>query len=282
MYLVMTDTLPPATDRFACTIEMLCQAIAARGPKAGVFLPLLNLAWSRVRRTGARFARLAARVRSGELPAAARRARSLASDQPAEFRADRETKQRKSDEPVERRAGRLPRGYAWLFRLVPEAPCYGSQLNYLLSDPEMKALLAAAPQMGRLLRPLCEMLGVKIADHPLLHTRRMREAASAAAAPADAGAPARNSAGTTSATRRTRHHAGRPAAASADASVDAVAQAGVIASADAVAPARRSARKRRPAETVFYAGLQPPVRLPDVPRTGEQPPWAEPIRPIKR
>ena len=126
----MTYTLPPATDRFACTIEMLCQAIAARGPKAGVFLPLLNLAWSRVRRTGARFARLAARVRSGELPTAARRARSLASDQPAEFRADRETKQRKSDAPVERRAerraGRLPRGYAWLFRLVPEAPCYGA------------------------------------------------------------------------------------------------------------------------------------------------------------
>jgi hypothetical protein len=45
-------------------------------------------------------------------------------------------------------------------RLVPEAACFGGQLRHLLSDPEMAALLRAAPQAGRLLRPLCRILAV--------------------------------------------------------------------------------------------------------------------------
>ena len=39
---------------------------------------------------------------------------------------------------------------------------FGCQLQHLLSDPEMVALISAAPQqMGRVLRPLCWMLGIK-------------------------------------------------------------------------------------------------------------------------
>jgi hypothetical protein len=34
-------------------------------------------------------------------------------------------------------------------------------LNRLLADPEMAQLAAAAPQAGRILRPLCRMLRVK-------------------------------------------------------------------------------------------------------------------------
>ncbi len=141
-------------------------------------MALANLIWMRLRRTGARFAKLAARVRAGELPAAARTSASGASDQPSDFRADRKAKRRRSVRPAER----LPRGLAWLLRLVPEAAVYGSQLNHLLSDPEMVALLQAAPQMGRLLRPLCQMLGIRLSQHPVLHTRRMREAAARAGA----------------------------------------------------------------------------------------------------
>jgi hypothetical protein len=44
--------------------------------------------------------------------------------------------------------------------LVPEAAASGSQLQHLLADPEMAALAAAGPQLGRLLRPLCRALGV--------------------------------------------------------------------------------------------------------------------------
>ncbi len=45
-------------------------------------------------------------------------------------------------------------------RLVPGAAAGAAQLQTLLTEPEMAALTAAAPQMGRLLRPLCRMLGV--------------------------------------------------------------------------------------------------------------------------
>jgi len=56
---------------------------------------------------------------------------------------------------------RLPRGYYWLIRLLPyEAAGYGSQLQALLAEPEMAALLAAAPQAGRILRPLCRLLAI--------------------------------------------------------------------------------------------------------------------------
>ncbi|MDA8250055.1 MAG: hypothetical protein M0Z28_12880, partial [Rhodospirillales bacterium] len=40
-------------------------------------------------------------------------------------------------------------------------------LRYLLAEPEMAALVAAAPQMRRLLRPLCRMLGVRLPPPPV-------------------------------------------------------------------------------------------------------------------
>ena len=55
----------------------------------------------------------------------------------------------------------LPQKFGWLLKLVPEAVGYRSQLENLLRDPEMAALLAAAPTaMRRPLRSLCRMLGL--------------------------------------------------------------------------------------------------------------------------
>src|SRR6185437_15551987 len=52
----------------------------------------------------------------------------------------------------------------WLLRLAGhnsyKVAVYGGFLQNLLADPEMVALIAAAPQLGRVLRPLCRMLGV--------------------------------------------------------------------------------------------------------------------------
>ena len=49
----------------------------------------------------------------------------------------------------------LPCGFAWLGNMVPESRGYGSQLQHLvLHDPEMAALLAASPQIGRILRSI--------------------------------------------------------------------------------------------------------------------------------
>lgn len=59
---------------------------------------------------------------------------------------------------------RLPRAFGWLVRLVTGVTCYRSQLQHLLSDPEIEALVSAAPQMGRMLRPLCHMLAIRVPE----------------------------------------------------------------------------------------------------------------------
>lgn len=59
---------------------------------------------------------------------------------------------------------RLPGGQGWLVKALGwEAAGYGCQLTALLADPEMQAVLAAVPAVpavGRILRPVCRMLGV--------------------------------------------------------------------------------------------------------------------------
>ena len=56
---------------------------------------------------------------------------------------------------------RLPGGQGWLVKALGwEAAGYGSQLTALLAEPEMQAVLAAVPAVGRILRPVCRMLGV--------------------------------------------------------------------------------------------------------------------------
>ncbi len=58
---------------------------------------------------------------------------------------------------------RLPRGQGWLLKLMPGQVGHAHQnLARLLSEPELQALIAAAPAVGRLLRPFCRMLGVPL------------------------------------------------------------------------------------------------------------------------
>ena len=54
----------------------------------------------------------------------------------------------------------FPRRPGWLRAVSLDTAAAGSQLRYFLNDAEMAALLAATPALGRLLRPLCRMLGV--------------------------------------------------------------------------------------------------------------------------
>ena len=58
----------------------------------------------------------------------------------------------------------LPRGKAWLLHeLGYEAAGHASQLAHVLSAPAAQAVLAAMPGAGRVLRPLCRMLGLPAA-----------------------------------------------------------------------------------------------------------------------
>ena len=56
-----------------------------------------------------------------------------------------------------------PRDFGWMLRLGGwKAAGYGSQLRAVLETPEMVALLTASPEAGRVLRPICRMLGIEV------------------------------------------------------------------------------------------------------------------------
>ena len=138
--------LPPTPQaRFAAIVELLCRAVAARIAGGRLAGPLIVLICRRLRRLGARFADLAARHAAGTLPAPRRRPHP---------RRPPAARPRPTQPP-------LPRGMTWLVRLVPETASGASQLQHLLADAEMASLIAAAPQTGRILRPLCRMLGLR-------------------------------------------------------------------------------------------------------------------------
>jgi hypothetical protein len=52
-------------------------------------------------------------------------------------------------------------GFAWLVNILPEATIYRAQLRDLLAEPTIVTFLAEVPQAGKLLRPLCRLLGVQ-------------------------------------------------------------------------------------------------------------------------
>ena len=102
---------------------------------------LLVLVWGRIGRMANRFENLFARWRAGTLP------------KPRPSRAGQPTSPRET--------ARIPTGRAWLVHVVGfEAAGRASQLQHLLARPDMAEFLHAAPQAGRILRPLCHMLGI--------------------------------------------------------------------------------------------------------------------------
>ena len=175
----MTLTGPSsATDRFALLIEALCASVAASHAR-GLAGPVIVLIWGRLRRMAARFAAAVAAI-----PAAPGRASRPAQPRPALSSPAR------SGSGVRDARPRLPGGFGWLIRLSPAAACHGGQLQRLLADPEMAALLAATPRMGRLLRPLCRMLAVEPPPGLLAPPNRARRPAARADTPGEAAAPA--------------------------------------------------------------------------------------------
>jgi hypothetical protein len=186
----VTWTPPPLptglADRLALIIEGLCRAVAARGPKDRAAVPLIVLVWGRLRRLSARFASLAAAVRDGRL-----RAARLGSSPRAGSDARPAAPRPPGLPQPPHLPQRLPRGFGWLIRLVPEAAVYGSQIQHWLADPELATLLKEAPQAGRILRPLCQMLAIRPEPGipPALWAARRTPPASSPV-PAESGRPA--------------------------------------------------------------------------------------------
>jgi len=146
-------------------MEGLCRTIAAQSAGGRLAGPLICLIWSRLRRLSIRVATLLARIRPGAPPRPTR-----AQTQPSPVRrhpAPQSPPPPPAPPSPLARPACLPRRVGWLVRLVPASAPSGSQLQHLLSDPEMAALVAASPEMRRLLRGLCRMLGVRLPPAPL-------------------------------------------------------------------------------------------------------------------
>lgn len=159
--------LPAPAHCFALIVDGLCRAIAAWGAKNRATGPVIILAWTKLRRSALQFAVLAAKFHAGALPAQRRSRPASRSDEKSRRSRDPFTGSKPGiDSPPH--AGprpRLPRTFGWLLHLIPGAACYRGQLVHFLSDPE-KAALLAVPQIARLLRPLCHMLGVQLPKPP--------------------------------------------------------------------------------------------------------------------
>jgi hypothetical protein len=148
---LLRDLAPDVARRLGMIVAGLIAVVARRFVRmphlAALALPL----WNRLTRTVRRFGRVMTNLAAGRAPRPARVARmehSVIRDLPAQ------------DRPPPPRDP-LPRGRDWLVReLGYEAAGYGSQLEHMLREPEIAALLAASPAACRILRPLCRMLAV--------------------------------------------------------------------------------------------------------------------------
>lgn len=134
----------PVADRIGMTLEGLCRAVAGRIAGRMMAAAMIVMVWGRVRRIDREIRGLLQRFQAGRTrPVVARRSCGHGGRR-----------------GVRRVA--LPRRFGWLLEMVPgEAACFASQLRAQLAEPDMVALLAASPRAGRVLAPLCRMLGLE-------------------------------------------------------------------------------------------------------------------------
>jgi hypothetical protein len=154
-------------QRFLPLIRHICAGLVVVATTFRPLLPLLMLLQARLRNTLARLDRLAARWQQGRLRPGRKR-----------IRAPRPPAQPKP---------RTPGGYAWLIRLHQPLAQFAPAIEMLVSDPEIAALCAAAPQAGRLLRPWCRAFGVTPPPH-LARPRAPRKPRPAKPSPPDVAA----------------------------------------------------------------------------------------------
>ena len=74
--------------------------------------------------------------------------------------------------------GLLPLGFGWLRKALPRSGGEMIAFDAVLDDPEMKAIIATAPQVGRILRPFCHLLGIETPECLRLPKRQRKRWAS--------------------------------------------------------------------------------------------------------
>jgi hypothetical protein len=133
-------------DLLGSLVHSLCFALEAQtqSPTRRLARPLMSLILHRLLAISHRLRRFIARIEAGR-PFPRPRGAPARPAKPPKYTPDP-----------------LPRRHDWLAAVLPELAPHRGNLASLLATPEMAALMAAAPaQMGRALRPLCRMLGVR-------------------------------------------------------------------------------------------------------------------------
>ena len=151
MFVTDADTLP-AAYRCLLMIEALIECVVT-GLYSGISGPMVIRIWKRLTLITRGLSIAVSRpIRLAPIdrqpPACQHRSRPSTSEQPFN--------------PY-----RLPTSHAWLVKLIPETQACADQLQAVLSEPEMVALLQTRPGLNRLLRPLCRMLGIQPPSAPL-------------------------------------------------------------------------------------------------------------------
>ncbi len=129
--------------------------------------------WRRHGRLANRFTTLFDRWQANTLPRP--RARKPARPTPAQGNTDKDnTGKDNTGQPTPDL--RLPRANGWVNHRIPDSAPPTGQLDAFLRDraPELRQFLAAAPQAGRYLRPLCRALGLPQPDWLRLPPRPRR------------------------------------------------------------------------------------------------------------
>jgi hypothetical protein len=155
------ESNPPLSvaSLFALILDGLLKAIAARIQDYPFNDVMVVYLWKRVNRIKNRFLALAALIAAGKVPR----------ERAAKPRARKRAGRRVGVDGINWRKWLPMSRFAWLCRLMPSlanrfgAAQFACGLRDLLGKPEMKALLVATPKAGRLLAPLCFMLGIDAA-----------------------------------------------------------------------------------------------------------------------
>jgi hypothetical protein len=146
----MIGTRHTFVSYFAFAVDTIMKVLLregiARGPQE-----LVVRTGQRIRRLERRFNALLARWRAGMLPAVRREEVTPHPGPPPQG-------------GREKKAWEFPRGRGWVVRLL--VPVTGPQCLGMLcvawEEPEMAQFYAAAPQLGRILRPLAHMIGAPL------------------------------------------------------------------------------------------------------------------------
>ena len=160
---------PPA-ERFAGILRGLYEALAAQGRRGTLTGWLLILVCTRLNRAGQGVMAIAARLAAGTLrPPRQALPRQASPRLGPSCTAPRQAPPTAAGTPAVPPKLRLPAGFGWLIqRLQPvevarrAVAAHGAQMQYLLAEPDMVAMITAAPQVGRHIRPICRLLGVPL------------------------------------------------------------------------------------------------------------------------